>query len=215
MFRLSHFQEPLINWLKENPSAVRPAVRYKEVMSYLEGGQMGDLSISRPRARLQWGIEVPDDASHTIYVWMDALLNYLSYSGYPLSHSHLWPADVHVIGKDIIRFHAVYWPAILLALDLPLPRQILAHAHWTMGNFKMSKSRGNVINPFDAMKDYTTDGIRFFLMYRGGLSSDSGEKPFKHLNYAASTLIKLVYVETAAYAKTLLRSMLNAIIASS
>jgi methionyl-tRNA synthetase len=174
MFKLSEFQKPLIQWLEENPSVIRPSVRYNEVLSYLRGGDMGDLSISRPRSRLQWGIEVPDDPSHTIYVWMDALLNYLSYSGYPRHHENLWPADTHVIGKDIIRFHAVYWPAILMALELPLPRQILAHAHWTMGNFKMSKSRGNVVNPFEALKDFTPDGVRFFLMSKGGLASDSG-----------------------------------------
>lgn len=175
MFKLSSFREPLIRWLEENPSVVVPEVRYNEVLSYLQAGDLGDLSISRPRARLQWGIEVPDDPSHTIYVWMDALLNYLSYTGYPESHTKLWPANTHVIGKDIIRFHAVYWPAILMALDLPLPGKILAHAHWTMGNFKMSKSRGNVVNPFEALEDFSTDGIRFFLMARGGLSSDSSE----------------------------------------
>jgi methionyl-tRNA synthetase len=176
MFRLSQYREPLIQWLQDNPTVIRPVQRYNEVMSYLQAGDMGDLSISRPRARLQWGIEVPDDPSQTVYVWMDALLNYLSYTGYPDKHAQLWPANMHVIGKDIIRFHAVYWPAILMALDLPLPKQILAHAHWTMGNFKMSKSRGNVVNPFQALQDYTPDGVRFFLMSKGGLASDSGKQ---------------------------------------
>lgn len=175
MFKLSSFRELLIRWLEENPSVIVPEVRYNEVLWYLRAGELGDLSISRPRARLQWGIEVPDDPSHTIYVWMDALLNYLSYTGYPEIHTNLWPANTHVIGKDIIRFHAVYWPAILMALDLPLPGKILAHAHWTMGNFKMSKSRGNVVNPFEALEDFSIDGIRFFLMARGGLSSDSSK----------------------------------------
>lgn len=173
MFKLSQFREPLLQWLKAHPSVIRPDVRYNEVMSYLQSGEMNDLSISRPRSRLQWGIEVPGDSSHTIYVWMDALINYLSYTGYPKKHEHLWPADTHVIGKDIIRFHAVYWPAILMALDLPLPRQILAHAHWTVGDLKMSKSRGNVADPFKALDDLSTDGVRFFLMRQGGLSSDS------------------------------------------
>ncbi|CAD6574182.1 MAG: methionyl-tRNA synthetase [Cyphobasidiales sp. Tagirdzhanova-0007] len=174
MFKLGAFQEKLVMWLKENPEAVQPKVRYNEVMSYLITTPLGDLSISRPRSRLDWGIPVPDDPSHTVYVWIDALVNYVTACGYPKPNEpNIWPADVHVIGKDILRFHAIYWPAILMALDLPLPTTILAHAHWTMDQHKMSKSRGNVVNPFSAIKRFTKDGIRYFLVSKGGLHADS------------------------------------------
>lgn len=171
-----------------------PEVRYNEIMSSLEAGPLGDLSISRPQARLQWGIPVPDDPNHTIYVWFDALANYLSATGYPKPQQlSIWPADVHLVGKDILRyarlpsvhydtltyllrsFHSIYWPAMLMALDLPLPGTILAHSHWTMNNVKMSKSLGNVVNPFEALKTFSSDGIRLYLTLRGRLDSDSGK----------------------------------------
>lgn len=175
-FRLSAFQQPLLEWLRANPAAIRPEQKYVEVLQEVKAG-LADLSISRPSSRLSWGIPVPDDAEHSIYVWVDALTNYLTVAGYPASAS-AWPADVHVVGKDIVRFHAIYWPAMLLAAELPLPKTILAHSHWTMGKAKMSKSRGNVANPFEAIDAFGLDALRFFLMRVGGnFGSDSDYNP--------------------------------------
>ncbi len=135
-----------MKFYEDNPTWVRPASRMNEVTSWVKDS-LEDLSISRPSKRLAWGITVPDDPSQVIYVWVDALINYITKAGYPgWTPGHEsdggWPADVHVIGKDILRFHCVYWPALLLALDLPLPKAVLSHAHWTMDRKKMSKSRG-------------------------------------------------------------------------
>lgn len=149
----------------------------QDVISQVAAG-LSDLSISRPVERLSWGIPVPDDPSQTIYVWLDALINYLTKANYPFQipgqeHAAGWPADVHVIGKDIVRFHCIYWPAFLLALDLPLPKQILTHAHWTLGREKMSKSAGNVVNPFFALDRFGSDTMRYYLIRDGGIKNDS------------------------------------------
>lgn len=142
------------------------------------GKGLQDLSISRPSERLSWGIPVPDDATQTIYVWLDALINYLTKANYPFQipgqeNAAGWPADCHVIGKDIVRFHCIYWPAFLMALDLPLPKQILTHAHWTLGNEKMSKSTGMVVNPFFAINRFGVDCMRYYLALNGGIKNDS------------------------------------------
>ncbi|KAI9471803.1 MAG: tRNA synthetases class I (M)-domain-containing protein [Benjaminiella poitrasii] len=174
-FRLSAFRDRLLEWIDKNPTAIVPNNRRNEVISWLKLG-LTDLSISRLRSRLKWGIQVPNDPDHTIYVWLDALTNYLTATGYPWSDdtkdNNAFPPDVQVIGKDIIRFHAVYWPAFLMAAGLPLPKQILAHAHWTMGKQKMSKSRGNVVDPFQVIKQYGVDAIRYYLIRDGGLADD-------------------------------------------
>jgi methionyl-tRNA synthetase len=148
----------------------------KEVIEAVESG-LEDLSISRPSDRLQWGIRVPEDDSQTIYVWLDALMNYATKAGFPWAPGNEsaggWPADCHVIGKDIVRFHCVYWPAFLLALNLPLPKNILTHAHWTLGGSKMSKSTGRVVDPFHALDRFGADVMRFYLAHDGGLSNDA------------------------------------------
>ena len=175
-FRLSAFREKLLDFYKANPEWITPAHRMRDVVAAVEEG-LQDLSVSRPYDRLKWAIRVPTDASQSIYVWLDALLNYASQVGYPWppgsEPQRLWPADVHVIGKDIVRFHCIYWPAFLMALDLPLPKRIMTHAHWTMGNQKMSKSIGNVVNPFWAMDRFGVDTMRFFFIHHGGLEDDS------------------------------------------
>lgn len=181
-FRLSAFQQPLVEWLKANPTAIQPAAKHAEVLAEIESG-LADLSISRPNSRLSWGIPVPDDGEHCIYVWVDALTNYLTVAGYPHAEGG-WPADVHVVGKDIVRFHAIYWPAMLLAAGLPLPKTVLAHSHWTMNKAKMSKSRGNVANPFEAISTFGLDSLRFFLMRVGGnFGSDSDYNPSVLVEY--------------------------------
>ncbi|CDU26141.1 probable METHIONYL-TRNA SYNTHETASE, mitochondrial [Sporisorium scitamineum] len=181
-FKLSSFQQPLLEWLRSDPKAIQPAGKHAEVLAEVEAG-LTDLSISRPSSRLSWGIPVPDDPHHSIYVWVDALTNYLTVAGYPASTT-AWPADVHVVGKDIVRFHAIYWPAMLLAAGLPLPKTILAHSHWTMNKAKMSKSRGNVANPFEAIDAFGLDTLRFFLMRVGGnFGSDSDYNPAVLVEY--------------------------------
>ncbi|KAI1305412.1 methionyl-tRNA synthetase, partial [Mortierella claussenii] len=178
-FKLSAFAEKLSEWLDQNPDAILPKSRHQEVQGWLSSG-LSDLSISRPRSRLTWGIPIPGDDSHVMYVWMDALTNYLTVTGYPwkdISDSQKkvtgWPADAQVVGKDILRFHAVYWPAFLMATGLPMPKRIIAHAHWTQMKMKMSKSIGNVVDPFEAMEEFGTDTIRFYLMNDGGLADDA------------------------------------------
>ncbi|KAJ2855663.1 methionyl-tRNA synthetase, partial [Coemansia erecta] len=175
-FRLSAFKDRLIEWIETNPDVIYPDIRRNEVLGWLNSG-FDDLSVSRPRSRLKWGIPVPNDADHTIYVWIDALVNYATVDGYPWAASSgakptFFPPDIQVVGKDILRFHAVYWPALLMAAGLPLPKRILAHAHWTMGAQKMSKSKGNVVDPFVAIATYGLDPIRYFMIRNGGISDD-------------------------------------------
>ncbi|KAI1444826.1 methionyl-tRNA synthetase [Annulohypoxylon stygium] len=176
-FRLTAFKDKLLKLYDENPKFIVPSKRYAEVIHWVENN-LEDLSISRPRSRLEWGIPVPDDPEQVIYVWVDALINYITVAGYPIwppgsEHTKGWPADVHVVGKDIVRFHAVYWPALLMALDLPLPKTVLSHGHWLMSNQKMSKSVGNVVNPFFAIDRWGVDTLRYFLIYNGAMANDS------------------------------------------
>ena len=176
-FRLSEFRDRLLAFYEQNPAFIYPPTRMNEVIAEVSSG-LKDLSVSRPRERLTWGIPVPDDESQTVYVWLDALINYLTKANYPFQvpgQEELagWPADCHVIGKDIVRFHCVYWPAFLMALDLPLPRQVLTHAHWTLGSQKMSKSTGLTVNPFFALTRFGTDPMRYFLTLCGGLKDDA------------------------------------------
>lgn len=170
MFKLSGFQQNLIDWLDDNPNALISSQR-SDVMHQLKSRPLADLSISRPTSRLSWGIPVPGDPNQIMYVWVDALTNYLTATGYPWDRKEeptRWPADVHVIGKDIIKFHAIYWPAILMAAKLPLPKHIIAHGHWKIQEEKMSKSTGNVVDPFQAMEHWGVDGVRYYLMRAPG-----------------------------------------------
>ncbi|KAI9742343.1 MAG: methionyl-tRNA synthetase [Claussenomyces sp. TS43310] len=175
-FRLSAFRDRLLDFYAKNSDFVVPATRMRDVVQWVSEG-LEDLSVSRPVDRLNWGIRVPDDDSQTIYVWLDALVNYITKAGYPWApgkeNAGGWPADVQVIGKDIVRFHCIYWPAFLLALDIPPPRQILTHAHWTLGRQKMAKSTGNVVNPFFALDRFGVDVMRYYLAHDGGISQDA------------------------------------------
>ena len=166
-FDLSKWQDKLLEFYKNNPDFIIPKTRYNEVVSFVKGG-LKDLSISR--TNFDWGIKVPDNEKHVMYVWVDALTNYLTAVGYPDvnkdSFKKFWSSEAihHVVGKDIIRFHAVYWPAFLMAANLPLPKQIIAHGWWTSEGEKMSKSLGNIIVPRDLVNDYGLDQVRYFLM---------------------------------------------------
>ncbi|KAJ2741798.1 methionyl-tRNA synthetase [Coemansia sp. BCRC 34301] len=177
-FKLSQFKYRLIEWIEGSQDVIYPEVRRNEVLAWLRSG-LEDLSVSRPRSRLKWGIPVPGDDEHTIYVWVDALVNYATVDGYPWGDIKpgFFPPDVQVVGKDIVRFHAVYWPALLMAASLPLPKRILAHAHWTMGSQKMSKSKGNVADPFEAIERYGLDTLRYFMIRNGGIADDGDYSP--------------------------------------
>lgn len=186
MFKLSAFQDPLQKWLRDNPRAICPEPFYQRVLCWL-GEDLPDLSISRERSRLQWGIPVPSDSTQTIYVWVDALVNYLSVLGYPETHGEWWPAAHHVVGKDILKFHAVYWPALLMAAGLSPPERIFVHSHWTVRGQKMSKSLGNVIDPFACNERYTVDGFRYFLLRQG--------VPERDCDYYDEKVVKVVNSE--------------------
>uniref|UniRef100_UPI00398EDB4B methionine--tRNA ligase, mitochondrial n=1 Tax=Pristiophorus japonicus TaxID=55135 RepID=UPI00398EDB4B len=171
MFRLSEFRPMLLDWLKENPQAIYPEKFHRIAVQWLQE-EIPDLSVSRQRNRLKWGIPVPGDSTHTIYVWLDALVNYLTVAGYPEDHNHWWPTAHHIVGKDILKFHAIYWPAFLMAAGLQLPKQIYVHSHWTVNGQKMSKSLGNVIDPMGRFSVYTADGFRYFLLRQGVPETD-------------------------------------------
>lgn len=165
-FDLSKWQEPLLKFYDENPDFIKPKSRRNEVISFVKGG-LKDLSISR--TSFDWGVPVPGaEDKHVMYVWIDALTNYMTSLGYPDTESKnfkkFWPEAIHVIGKDILRFHAVYWPAFLMAADLPLPKQVYAHGWWTIEGHKMSKSLGNVIAPKQMVDAYGLDASRYFMM---------------------------------------------------
>jgi methionyl-tRNA synthetase len=166
-FRLSAFRDPLLDHYRNNPEFVTPKARRNEMMSFLDAG-LEDLSVSR--TSFKWGIPVPDDPAHVMYVWFDALTNYMTAAGYGNSDAaavatfeRYWPADVHLIGKEIVRQHAIYWPAFLLAAGLPLPRQVVSHGWWLMEGAKMSKSKGNVVRPQGYIDRFGLDALRYFV----------------------------------------------------
>jgi methionyl-tRNA synthetase (EC 6.1.1.10) len=162
-FRLSKYTDKLLEFYEKNPEFIQPDFRKNEVVSFVKQG-LKDLSVSRKRDRVAWGIPVPFDPSHTIYVWFDALTNYLTAVGYPENLNEFWPADVHIVGKDILRFHAVYWPAFLMSAGLEIPKKVFAHGWWTVEGHKMSKSLGNVVDPFKAADEFGVDQLRYFLL---------------------------------------------------
>ena len=165
-FRMSKYQEWLIAYIKQHPDFLEPRSRHNEVLGFLQK-PLEDLSISRPKSRLAWGIELPFDPNYVTYVWFDALVNYISVPGYLVDDARFskwWPADVHLIGKDILTTHSVYWSTMLKALELEPPTTIFAHGWWTVNGEKMSKSRGNVIDPNAIVDEFGVDPFRYFLL---------------------------------------------------
>ncbi|MCY4262838.1 MAG: methionine--tRNA ligase [Candidatus Dadabacteria bacterium] len=163
-FRLSEYQKPLLRHYREHPEFIKPDYRRNEVITFVEGG-LRDLSVSR--TNFSWGIPVPDSNGHVVYVWFDALTNYLTSLGFPgktRDFERFWPADIHLVGKDILRFHAVYWPAFLMSAGLPLPRTVFAHGWWTVEGEKMSKSLGNVVDPYQVIEEFGSEIFRYFLL---------------------------------------------------
>lgn len=201
-FNLSKWQESLLNFYAENENFICPKSRMNEVVNFVKSG-LKDLSISR--CSFSWGIGVPGDKKHIIYVWLDALVNYISALGYHDNESQqfqkFWPCDLHVIGKDILRFHAVYWPAFLMALDLPLPKKILAHGWWMESGKKISKSEGNVIDPQEIIAEYGLDQFRYFVLRETSFSKDG--------DYNREALISRVNSELANKIGNLLQRSLS------
>ena len=172
-FKLSAWSEKLLKYYKDNQDFILPTSRKNEVVNFVKKG-LKDLSVSR--TSFSWGIPVPKDKKHVIYVWLDALTNYISALNFPntndKNYKKFWPADVHIIGKDILRFHAIYWPAFLLAAKLPLPKRVFGHGWILSDDKKMSKSLGNILDPIEIIKNYGTDQLRYYLVKEVSLGND-------------------------------------------
>lgn len=188
-FRLSSLQQPLLDFYAANPDFVLPPARRNEVLAFVRGG-LTDLSVSRTSFR--WGITVPSDPGHVVYVWLDALANYITALGYPDEKAprwSYWPADLHVVGKEIVRFHAVYWHAFLIAAGIVPPKRVFSHGWWTVEGEKMSKSTGNVIDPRALVAEFGADALRFFLLREVPFGSDG--------DFSRRALIRRLNVELA------------------
>jgi methionyl-tRNA synthetase len=189
-FNLSQWQDKLLQFYEDNPQFILPLSRRNEVINFVRGG-LTDLSISR--TSFKWGIPVPGDEAHIIYVWLDALTNYISALGYPdleqADFKDFWPANLHIVGKDILRFHAIYWPAFLMAAGIECPRTIFAHGWWTNEGQKISKSVGNVIDPVQLVEEFGLDQVRYFLLRETSFGSDA--------NFSKTAMINRINSELA------------------
>ncbi len=172
-FRLSKWEKPLLDFYEKNPNFISPTSRKNEIISFVKSG-LKDLSVSRKS--FSWGIKVPSNKDHIIYVWLDALTNYISALNYPNKENDLfrnfWPASIHLIGKDILRFHAVYWPAFLLAAKIELPKKVYGHGWILSGDEKMSKSKGNILDPLEIIEQYGLDPLRYYLIKEVSFGND-------------------------------------------
>lgn len=182
-FKLSKYEKPLLKYYSDNPGFLAPEYRANEIIRFVEGG-LNDISVSR--TKVSWGIPVKSNPNHTIYVWIDALTNYITGPGFELGKESekfkdIWPADMHLMGKEIYRFHAVIWPAMLMSLGLPLPKKVYAHGWWTVEGEKMSKSRGNIIDPRELVAEYGLDPFRYFIFREVpfGQDGDFSKEAFK------------------------------------
>ena len=187
-FRLSKYQDRLLALYRDNPDFIRPEGRRNEVVRFVEGG-LKDLSVSR--TSFDWGVPVPGSPDHVMYVWVDALTTYMTGVGFPMregDYDRFWPADVHLIGKDIVRFHAVYWPAFLMSAGLPLPKQIFGHGFLLARGEKMSKSLGNVVDPMELAERFGVDALRYFLLREISFGQDGSYSAEAIVNRANSEL---------------------------
>jgi len=178
-FKISKYQDQLLTQIEKNPHFIQPETRKNEIVNFIKQG-LKDLSVTR--TTFKWGVALPDDPKHVVYVWFDALINYVSALGYPDGDKFkkFWPAEVHLMGKEIVRFHSVIWPAMLLSLDIPLPKKVFGHGWWTVEGEKMSKSKGNVVDPLALSEDYGVDAIRYFVLKAVPFGSD-GDFSYKGL----------------------------------
>jgi methionyl-tRNA synthetase len=174
MFKLSKYRNKIIEYINNN-NPILPTFRQNEILKFLEN-DINDLSVSRKKSISNWGIEVPNDSEHIIYVWLDALTNYKTATNF---NENIFPANIHIVGKDILKFHAVYWISFLMSCELPLPSKIVSHGWWLNDNVKMSKSLNNVINPLDIVEKYGLDEFRYFLLRVSSLESDSNFSELK------------------------------------
>ena len=175
-FRMGKYRDWLIEYIESHPDFIQPAFRANETLGFLKNNELQDLCISRPKSRLSWGIELPFDPDFVTYVWFDALINYISAIGYRTDEERFrkwWPVSCHLIGKDILTTHTVYWPTMLKAMGLEMPRTIFAHGWWLTGRTKMSKSLGNVVNPMEMIDKYGVDAFRYFLIAEMTLGQDA------------------------------------------
>ncbi len=210
-FRMGKYQDWLIEYIEENPAFIQPDFRRNETLGFLRK-ELSDLCISRPKSRLSWGIELPFDPEYVTYVWFDALVNYISAVGYRKdeeSFQRRWPCQVHLIGKDILTTHTVYWPTMLKAMGVEMPKTIFAHGWWLSGRDKMSKSTGNVVNPLDYADRFGVDALRYFLMAEMSLGQDASftEEVFvkrynsdlaNDLGNLSSRVLKMVHMQCGA-----------------
>ncbi len=188
-FRLSAYQDRLLEHYAAHPDFIRPETRRNEVLRFVEGG-LNDLSISR--ASFDWGVKVPGSPDHVMYVWLDALTNYITGVGYPEdteAYRKFWPADLHIIGKDVVRFHTIYWPAFLMSAGIPLPKQVFGHGFLLHRGEKMSKSLGNVVDPLDLIEAFGVDQLRYVLLREVTFGQDGG--------YSAEAIVNRVNADLA------------------
>ena len=203
-FRLSRYQDWLKNYLENNPDFIKPSIRYNEALGFLKKQPLVDLCISRPKKRVSWGIDFPLDNDYVVYVWFDALLNYITAIGIfedKEKFEKFWPADCQIIGKDILKQHAIYWPIILHALGIKPPRLIFAHGWWLVEEEKMSKSKGNIVDPYKLVEEFGKDAIRYFLLREIPFGNDG--------NFSYSNIVKRINSDLANDLGNLVYRVLN------